>query len=242
MAIHIGTSGWSYNHWQGILYPDRTPSTKRLHYYLQRYDTVEVNNTFYRWPRDEVFAGWRDQLPDGFQMTVKASRVLTHNKKLNEPHEWVERIVQGVRTLDNHLGVLLFQLPPMWGFNAARLETFLQALPSDVKVAVEFRHHSWHNDETFSLLGKYGVAYCVMSGAGLPCILRTTAPFVYVRFHGPDEQHLYAGSYSDDALQWWAKRIEEWHVEGKDVWAYFNNDGQGYALYNAETLKIRLGL
>lgn len=133
MAIHIGTSGWSYNHWQGILYPEKTPSAKRLAYYLKRYDTVEVNNTFYRWPRDEVFAGWREQLPSGFRMTIKASRVLTHNKKLNEPEAWTQRIANGVAHLNEKMGVLLVQLPPHWNCNRERLEAFLSQVPPQLK-------------------------------------------------------------------------------------------------------------
>jgi uncharacterized protein YecE (DUF72 family) len=241
MSIHIGTSGWSYNHWQGILYPERTSGPKRLKYYLQRYDTVEVNNTFYRWPPDEVFARWKEQLPEGFLMTIKASRVLTHNKKLNEPEPWIERMTSGVQQLGDRLGVLLVQLPPQWKCNYERLKYFLQQSPPWLKIAVEFRHPSWHTEDIFALLEEYGAAYCVTSGAGLPCLLRATAPFVYVRFHGPDQQHLYAGSYSDDDLRWWADRIREWQAQGREVWGYFNNDGYGHAVRNADTLKHLLG-
>jgi uncharacterized protein YecE (DUF72 family) len=242
MSIYIGTSGWSYDHWQGILYPERTAGPKRLGYYLQRYGTVEVNNTFYRWPREETFASWKEQVPAGFAMTIKAPRGLTHSKKLNEPEVWIERISNGVAQLGDRLAILLVQLPPQWGSNPERLKYFLQQMPDWIKVTVEFRHPTWHTDEIFALLEAHNAAYCIMSGAELPCILRATAPFVYVRFHGPDQHHLYAGSYADEDLRWWADRIREWHAQGLDVYGYFNNDGYGHALRNADTLKSFLAL
>jgi uncharacterized protein YecE (DUF72 family) len=237
MSVYIGTSGWSYDHWQGLLYPYPTPVGKRLPYYLARYNTVEVNSTYYRWPADSVFAGWKTQLPAGFVMTVKAARGLTHYTRLYAPEKWTARIAQGMRQLGEHRGVLLIQLPPQFTIDYERLEWFLRQLPDDLKVAVEFRHGSWHTEAIFALLERYGAAYCVMSGAHLPCILRATAPFVYVRFHGPDWNHLYAGSYSDDDMRWWADRFGEWQAQGRDVYAYFNNDGDGNALRNADTLK-----
>lgn len=175
-------------------------------------------------------------------MTIKAPRGLTHSKKLNEPEVWIERMSSGVKCLGDRLAILLVQLPPQWSSNPERLKYFLQQMPDWIQVAVEFRHSSWHTDEIWALLEAQGAAYCVMSGADLPCILRVTAPFVYVRFHGPDEHHLYAGSYSDDDLRWWADRIQEWQAQGRDVYGYFNNDGYGHALRNADTLKSMLGL
>jgi uncharacterized protein YecE (DUF72 family) len=132
------------------------------------------------------------------------------------------------------------QLPPNMPRDDARLDYFLAELPDWIRVAVEFRHPSWHVEEVFALLERHGAAYCVMSGAGLPCILRATAPFVYVRLHGPDPGSLYGGSYSDDDLAWWAERIREWERDGRDVFAYFNNDLEGNAVRNAETLRRML--
>jgi uncharacterized protein YecE (DUF72 family) len=241
MAICIGTSGWSYDHWQGILYPHGVPSLERLDAYARRFGTVEVNNTFYRWPRDEVFATWRDRLPSGFVMSIKASRGLTQFRKLREPGPWLERMAGGLRRLGTKLGVLLVQLPPQWACDPGRLAAFLDRVPSGLRLAVEFRHPSWHQEEVFALLERHGAAYCVMSGANLPCVLRATASFVYVRLHGPDPHHLYAGSYSVDDLRWWADRIREWEAQGRAVFAYFNNDGHGHAVRNAETLKEMLG-
>ncbi len=129
MTIHIGTSGWSYDHWQGLLYPEKTPVGKRLPYYLARYDTVEVNNTYYRWPADAVFAGWKAKLPPGFVMSVKAARGLSHYARLNNPQEWMQRMAQGMWGLGEHLGVFLVQLPPQFACHYERLETFLKTVP-----------------------------------------------------------------------------------------------------------------
>jgi uncharacterized protein YecE (DUF72 family) len=242
MAIHIGTSGWSYDHWQGILYPHDIPPRERLDYYLRRFGTVEVNSTYYRWPVEATFAGWRRRVPDGFLMTVKAPRGLTHSKRLYAPEAWLERIRRGVARLGDKLGILLVQLSPRFEYDYARLAYFLEQAPSWLRLAVEFRHPTWHREEVFALLERHGAAYCVMSGAGLPCILRATAPFVYLRLHGPDRHHLYAGSYADDDLRWWAERIREWQAQGREVFAYFNNDGGGNAVRNADTLKWLLGV
>lgn len=241
MGIHIGTSGWSYDHWQGVLYPYPTPVQKRLAYYVQKFQTVELNSSFYRWPRQSTFAGWEERLPDGFLLTVKAPRGLTHAKKLLEPEVWMERIKACWHELLYKRAVLLVQLAPQQAFDYQRLAYFLDQVPRWIRVAVEFRHPSWHNDATFALLEQHQAAYCIMSGAQLPCILRVTAPFVYVRLHGPDTSHLYGGSYSDADLHWWAARIQEWAGMGKDVFVYFNNDGAGHAVQNAQTLQHLVG-
>ena len=241
MAIHVGTSGWSYDHWQGILYPRGASSLERLDAYARRFATVEVNNTFYRWPRPEVFATWRDRLPAGFLVSVKASRGLTQFRRLKHPEAWLARMEEGLRQLGPKLGVLLVQLPPQLAADPERLDAFLAQAPSGIRVAVEFRHPSWHREEVWALLERRGAAYCVMSGAALPCVLRATASFVYVRLHGPDPHHLYGGSYADADLRWWADRLREWQAQGRDVFAYFNNDGYGHAVRNAEALLGLLG-
>ena len=184
--LWIGTSGWSYDHWHGVLYPHGLPIGDRLDCYLHRYPTVEVNSTFYRWPPEVTFERWRQRLPDDFQMTIKAPRGLTHGKRLNEPEVWLARMEPGLRTLGEKRGVLLVQPPPDFEYDHARLEYFLRLLPPWLKTSVELRHPSWNRQEVFALLGETGTAYCVMSGAHLPYLLRVTAPFVYVRLHGPD--------------------------------------------------------
>ena len=236
-SIWIGTSGWSYDHWTNVLYPEGLAPSHRLAHYVQRFDTVELNASFYRWPRESTFAGWRNRLPPGFRLTVKAPRGLTHAKKLYAPEVWIERIARCWHELGDKRAVLIVQLPPAMARDDARLGYFLERMPAWIPVAVEFRHESWNDEEVFRLLEAHGAAYCVMSGANLPCLLRVTAPFAYVRMHGPDHDHLSGGSYSDDDLRWWADRIREWDSNGTDVFVYFNNDGGGNAVRNAETLK-----
>ncbi|MCU1443314.1 MAG: hypothetical protein JWQ59_1464 [Cryobacterium sp.] len=240
VGIHVGTSGWSYDHWENVLYPQGLPPRDRLQYYVGSFGTVELNSSFYRWPRPAAFASWRRRLPEGFLLSVKAPRGLTHAKKLYAPELWIDRITQCWHELGGRRAVLLLQLPPGMERDDARLDYVLDRLPEWIRVAVEFRHDSWHTDEVFALLERHGAAYCVMSGANLPCILRVTAPFAYIRMHGPDHQHLYGGSYSDTDLGWWADRIREWRHAGTDAFVYFNNDGGGNAVRNALTLRTML--
>jgi uncharacterized protein YecE (DUF72 family) len=242
VSIRIGTSGWSYDHWQGVLYPPGLPVHDRLARYAEAFDTVELNASFYRWPKDTTFAGWRRRLPAGFGMSVKAPRGLTHAKRLYAPEAWSERIARSWHELGDRREVLLVQLRPDQERDDARLDWFLGSLPDWVRVAVELRHPSWQAAAVFALLERHGAASCVMSGANLPCVLRATAPFVYVRLHGPDHDHLYAGSYSDEDLRWWADRMREWADDGREVLAYFNNDGGGNAVHNARTLRWLLGV
>jgi uncharacterized protein YecE (DUF72 family) len=237
MTIRIGTSGWSYDHWVGVLYPPELPVSARLARYAQEFNTVELNASFYRWPKDSTFAGWRERLPDGFTMSVKAHRGLTHFRRLKSPEPWVERFVRCWRALGDKRGMLLVQLHPEQQRDDARLDHFLSVMPDWIRVAVELRHPSWDDPAVYSLLERHRAAYVVMSGAHLPCVLRATTDAVYVRMHGPDTESMYAGSYSDDTLRWWADRITDWEAEGRDVLVYFNNDGFGYAVQNARTLK-----
>jgi uncharacterized protein YecE (DUF72 family) len=237
MTIHIGTSGWSYDHWDGVFYPPGTPQRDRLAYYVRHFPTVEINSTYYHWPADTTFESWRRRVPQDFRITIKAARGLTHAARLYAPEAWIERISRSLRVLEEACGVLLVQLPPDMAYDHARLAYFLEQVPTSIKVTLEFRHPSWHQEAVFELLERHDAAYCVMSGAQLPCILRATAPFVYVRMHGPDPQHLYAGSYTDDQLQWWAERLREWQAMGREVFVYFNNDGCGNAVRNAQMLR-----
>jgi uncharacterized protein YecE (DUF72 family) len=240
VSIEIGTSGWSYGHWDGVLYPAAMPPAHRLAIYTQHFATVELNASFYRWPSDATFASWRQRSPEGFQLTVKAPRGLTHAKKLYDPQTWIARITAGLHELGDRREVFLVQLGPNQARDDARLDYFLSVLADSapwIRLAVEFRHPSWPVEDVFRLLERHNAAYCVMSGSGLPCILRATADFVYVRLHGPDDNYLYGGSYSDADLRWWADRIREWSHTGRSVYAYFNNDGFGHAVRNAMTLR-----
>lgn len=235
--IHVGTSGWSYDHWDGVLYPPGSPARDRLARYVEHFSTVELNASFYRWPREASFASWRSRLPDGFRLSVKAPRGLTHAKRLYAPEVWARRIATSWHELGDKRAVLLVQLAPGHARDDARLDHFLAQLPWWLRVVVELRHPSWDHEDVYRLLERRGAGYCVMSGARLPCVLRATTDIVYVRLHGPDHDHLYAGSYPDEDLRWWAERMREWERDGKEVYAYFNNDGGGHAVRNAWTLR-----
>jgi uncharacterized protein YecE (DUF72 family) len=236
--IRIGTSGWSYAHWRGVLYERGTRDL--LARYVREFDTVELNASFYRWPSAARFTAWRERLPTGFTMSVKAPRGVTHARRLDAPPEWFGRIAEGMTALKETAGPFLVQLPPGMPRDDDRLDSFLRQLPPGTRPVVEFRHPSWVDEDVFSLLERRGAAYCVMSGAGLPCILRATAPLVYVRLHGPDDQQLYAGSYPPEAISWWADRMREWSAQGRDVYAYFNNDLGGNAVRDAWALRATL--
>ncbi len=242
MAIRIGTSGWSYDHWDGVLYPLGLAAADRLSSYTASFDTVELNASFYRWPPAARFRSWNGRLPPGFAMSVKAPRGLTHGKKLYAPEAWVGRVKAGWHELGDKRAALLVQLPPTMERDDARLRYFLERIPEWMRICVELRHPSWEDEAVFRMLEDHRAAYCIMSGANLSCILRATTDFVYVRLHGPHHDHLYRGYYSDEDLHWWADRIREWAREGRDVLAYFNNDGEGNAVRNALTLKRMLGM
>ncbi len=237
MTVRIGTSGWSYQHWIGVLYPPGLAPAKRLARYVEVFDTVELNASFYRWPRDSTFAAWREQLPAGCTMSVKAHRGLTHYRRLASPEPWIERFDRCWHLLGDRHGVLLVQLHPEQQRDDARLDSFLQQVPASIRVAVELRHPSWNDPVVYQVLERRRAAYVVMSGGGLACVPRATTDLVYVRLHGPDQDAIYAGCYSDDELRRWANRIAQWDREGTDVWVYFNNDLGGHAVRNALTLQ-----
>jgi uncharacterized protein YecE (DUF72 family) len=237
VTVRIGTSGWSYQHWIGVLYPPGLAPAKRLARYVEMFDTVELNASFYRWPKDSTFAAWREQLPAGCTMSVKAHRGLTHYRRLASPEPWIERFDRCWRLLGDRHGVLLVQLHPEQQRDDARLDSFLQQVPALIRVAVELRHPSWNDPAVYQVLERRRAAYVVMSGGGLACVPRATTDLVYVRLHGPDQDAIYAGCYSDDELRRWANRIAQWDAEGRDVWVYFNNDLGGHAVRNALTLQ-----
>jgi uncharacterized protein YecE (DUF72 family) len=235
-AIHIGTSGWNYKHWVGRFYPKDLPQKKMLAYYADHFDTVEVNNTFYQLPRASTVTTWRETVPDEFVFAVKASRFITHMKKLKAPKTSSQKFFDRIDKLENRLGPVLFQLPPGWQVDFDRLAEFLAALPSEYHYAFEFRNQSWLQKEVYDLLRQYNVAFCVHDFGGKESPREITANFAYVRMHGPGEV-AYAGSYPLGALKKWAKQIKDWRKELKAAYVYFNNDQEGYAVKNA--LKFR---
>lgn len=236
-AIRIGTSGWEYRHWAGDLYPRGLPRDRWLEHYARGFDTVELNNPFYRLPSGDVFEAWGRRVPAGFRFAVKASRYLTHLKRLRDPAEPLERFWSRAQRLDDRLGPVLYQLPPRWKPNRARLAEFLAAVP-DQPQAIEFRDGRWYGPMTFALLSHADVALCLHDMAGSATPARPVGPFVYVRFHGSGER--YGGRYSSQRLTAWARRMVDWAAGGLPVWAYFNNDIGGHAFRDADRLRTMI--
>ena len=224
----IGTSGWSYKHWRGPFYPsDMAKGIEQLRFYAERFDTVEVNGTFYRLIEVETLRRWREQTPEGFVFACKGSRFLTHIKRLKDTAQGPARFFERVDALEDKLGPVVFQLPGRFRPDRDRLVTFIQALPAGHRYAFEFRDPAWFLPEIFEALAQRDVALCLYEFAGREAPLEVTASFVYIRLHGPEGP--YQGSYSDPALQTWAERIRGWSGKGLDVYCYFDNDDRGFA-------------
>lgn len=233
---HIGTSGWSYKHWRGPFYPAEMASgAAQLRFYVERFDTVEVNGTFYRLIEVETFRRWREATPAGFVFACKGSRYLTHMKRLKDPVQGLGRFFERVEALEDKLGPIVFQLPGRFRPDRERLAAFIEALPPAHRYAFEFRDPAWFQAEIFELLAGRNVALCLYEFAGQEAPLEVTADFVYIRLHGPEGP--YRGSYGDQALQTWAERIRAWSDQGLDVYCYFDNDDRGFAPHNALRLK-----
>jgi uncharacterized protein YecE (DUF72 family) len=233
--VHIGTSGWHYKHWRGPFYPQDLPPPKMLAWYADRFDTVEINNSFYRLPSSEALAGWRRQTPPNFCFAVKASRYITHNRKLKDGAETTDKFISQVRELGKRLGPVLFQLPPSWRVNVERLEGFLSELPGTHRYVFEFRNETWNTPEVYAVLCRHNAALCIFELAGFQSPLEVTADFAYVRLHGPGNK--YQGDYSQAQLRTWTKRIEAWRNALKHIFIYFDNDQAGFAAKNAMELK-----
>jgi uncharacterized protein YecE (DUF72 family) len=237
MRVHIGTSGWHYKHWlDDVFYPAGTRPAQMFEFFARHFDTVEINNSFYHLPSAKTFDNWRDASPPGFLFAVKASRFITHMKKLKDPVRSSEKFFLAADRLGEKLGPILFQLPPRWKVNLERFEEFLQSLPGGHSYVFEFREPTWLAPEVFKLLRRYDAALCIHDFEEMKVPLELTADFTYVRFHGPTSAR-YFGSYSTAQLKTWAERIVEWRRKLKAVYVYFNNDPGGEAVKNALELK-----
>ena len=234
----VGCSGWQYKHWRGNFYPVEVAQARWFEHYAARFDTVEINNSFYRLPEEATFATWARRAPADFVFAVKASRFLTHMKKLKDPEEPIERLFSRMRGLGSHLGPVLYQLPPGWTVDVDRFGRFLEMLPRGVRHVVEFRDPSWYDPAIRRLLESHGVALCLHDMPGSATGKLPTCPFVYVRFHGSGQK--YGGGYSDARLRGWAEWLNARRDEGCDVYAYFNNDIGGHAPRDAMTLRRTL--
>jgi uncharacterized protein YecE (DUF72 family) len=236
--LFIGTSGWHYKHWRGNFYPAGVTPAGYLAHYLKTFSTVEINNSFYRLPSAETLADWRASVPDDFVFAVKASRFITHMKKLKDPQASFGLFMERVRVLGEKLGPVLFQLPPAWRFDEGRFAAFLAALPPAYRYAFEFRDPSWYNDRAYDLLRQHRCAFCLYELEYHLSPLEVTTDLVYVRLHGPEKK--YDGSYADEVLAAWADRCRAWLADGKSVYVYFDNDLHGYAPVNAARLQEML--
>lgn len=231
--LRIGTSGWAYKDWNGPFYPDEVKAAGRLGYISTRFRTLEINASFYRMPTDKAVAGWRDQTPDEFLFAWKASRFITHNKKLREPKDSLAYMFERADGLGGKLGPILFQLPPNLHRDDARLEAFLDLLPRRYRYSVEFRHPGWYADEVLAMLGTRNIALCLSDHHHAPAPWEATADFIYLRGHGPGGR--YHGRYGEAALKDWARAIREWR-KTRDVFAYFDNDIKSAAPKDADQL------
>jgi len=236
VEFKVGTSGWHYPHWQGKFYPPDLPRTRWLAFYATRFSTVELNNTFYHQPLEKTLHAWRDTAPPGFTYAVKANRYITHIKRLNDVAGPVEKFTGRVALLGDRLGPLLYQLPPGLKRDDGRLERFLALLPPQLQHAIEFRHRSWLDDTVYAVLRQHNVAFCIFDLPGFRAPPVATADFAYLRFHG--SVSLYGGSYTDGELKSWAMEIKR--LGAPTVYAYFNNDADGFAVDDALTLKKML--
>ncbi len=233
--VRIGTSGWHYKHWCGPFYEERLPASRMLAAYFERFDTVEINNSFYKLPSAETFRCWRESTPPGFCFAVKGSRFITHMKKLKDPENALENLLPRAEELGEKLGPILFQLPPKWTVNPDRLKEFLAALPRRHQYAFEFREPSWHKDAVYDILRRHNAAFCMFELNRFQSPEPITASFVYIRLHGPGGA--YQGSYPRAVLRAWAEKIERWRERLKDIYVYFDNDQAAYAAQNALQLK-----
>jgi uncharacterized protein YecE (DUF72 family) len=234
-SFHIGTSGWHYSHWRGPFYPEDMGPREFLEYYRKRFHTVEINNSFYQLPKKETLEGWKNAVPDHFIFAVKASRYITHMKKLKDPAKATAKFLDRVETLGGKLGPVLFQLPPRWKFNPERLGAFLEALPRKYRCAFEFRDPSWFQEETLQALETHKAAFCIYEFAGRISPKEVTADFVYVRLHGPEGP--YRGQYQTQTLAGWAGAFSAWVQKGTEIFCYFDNDESGYAAQDALRLQ-----
>ena len=237
--LRIGTSGWHYKDWFGPFFPADLRKNEALAFYSGLFDTAELNLPFYRTPTVDAVQGWYEQTPPDFRFTWKASKFITHWKRLTErSRNSLELLEERISYLREKAGPILFQLPPNMKSNLARLESFIALLPKKRQYTFEFRHPSWYGDEVFELLARYDIALCLSDHADAPAPCERTASFVYIRGHGPSGR--YHGSYSDEVLATWARKIRRWRGEGHAVWCFFDNDVKSAAPMDAQRLKKML--
>ena len=239
-GVFIGTSGWTYAGWRGPFYPEDVPKKDWLTWYGGQFSSTEINGSFYRTPSLEAVHRWRDDSPDDFIFAWKASKFITHWKRLSEKSDnSIELMVTRLKALGRKVGPVLFQLPPRFEVNEQRLADFLKMLPRRYDYTFEFRHPSWYDERILELLEKHQIALCISDHHHAPSPWLATAPHVYVRGHGPEGR--YRDNYPDETLRKWTRKIRAWRREGRTVYVYFDNDTKSAAPQDAERLLKMLG-
>lgn len=238
-GIHIGASGWNYDGWKGVFYPEKITGNAMLDAYVKTFSTVEVNGTFYSLPEPETVADWSRRVPADFLFSVKASRYITHMKKLKDPEEPLSNLFEILESFGDKLGPVLFQLPPGWNADTERLEHFLKQLPKCFRYTFEFRDESWFCEEVYALLDQYRVSLCFYDYEKKQSPHHHFADFVYLRLHGP-EATAYKGSYPDETLDDYAKNCLSWRKNGQSIFVYFDNDEKAQAPRDAQRLINRV--
>jgi uncharacterized protein YecE (DUF72 family) len=231
MRVMVGTSGFSYKEWKGPFYPEDLPASEMLRFYASRLPAVEINNTFYRMPRAEMLAQWAEQVPDGFRFALKASQRITHQKRLKDTADSVDYFFRTAETLGDRLGPVLFQLPPNFQKDAARLAEFVRGLPAGSRCALEFRHDSWFDEETFDVLRSGGCALCQADDEERAASEVVTTDWGYLRLRRQD--------YGPDDTAAWAKRISlnPW----TEAYVFFKHEDSGRGAALAQELMKILG-
>ncbi len=230
----IGTSGFSYSHWKGKFYPKNLPSSKFLEHYVTQFKTVEINSSFYCLPKEKTFKNWQQKTPKNFLFSLKASRYITHVKKLKDCHEPLARFLKAAFVLKEKLAVVLFQMPPSFKANEKRLKKFLSIAPKKLKTTFEFRHPSWFSPKIYAILKKFNSALTIADTPDYPYVEKLTTDFTYLRLHG--HESLYSSNYSDKQLDAFTHLLKKCSPKIKRAYVYFDNDAFGHAPKNAKTL------
>ncbi len=235
--LYIGTSGFYYKHWKGLFYPEQLPQSSWLSYYSTRFNCVELNVTFYRLPAKKTFTRWYTETPEGFKFVLKGSRFITHIKKLTDCEQALEQLTAHAAELKQKLLGFLWQLPPSFKIDAERLSSFLKLLGKlspHCFHSFEFRHSSWMNEAVYNVLRQYNASLCIADSPSFPYAEKLTSRTCYVRFHGGKQ--LYGSEYSAKELSDWAYKLRSWFSVTDTMLIFFNNDAEGFAVHNAQTL------
>lgn len=238
IQLYIGTSGFFYKHWTGLFYPEKLPQSSWLSYYSTRFNSVELNVTFYRLPAEKTFARWYAETPKDFKFVLKGSRFITHIKRLTDCEQALKQLIEHAAALKQKLLGFLWQLPPSFKADEKRLSCFLELLGKhcpNCRHSFEFRHSSWMTDTVYTVLKRHRASFCIADSSVFPTASALTARTCYIRFHGGKQ--LYGSDYSAEELSVWAEKIRSWFPFLDTLLIFFNNDARAFAVNNAELLR-----